>query len=130
MDLDFWNRVVFFNFLPDCVGDENEKFKDGTPDQIKLGKLRVLRITRELKPHKMIVFTYKGWEAFPSTDEETTGLGGTTPLGESYPPKFRWGTYCFDGQTTTAFGLRHPQGANGELMRRAVSTIMETPKRD
>jgi hypothetical protein len=128
MDLEFWNHVVFFNFLPTCIGFEDDKFREGTAEQTELGKVRALKVMNAEKPDKVLVFTQKGWHAFPKTDEETAKLGGTTPLGDSFPPEFRWGTYRLSGYSVTACGLRHPQGADGQTMRQAVRTIMAMPQ--
>jgi hypothetical protein len=124
---DFWNRVVFFNFLPDCVGSEEEKFGDGSADQLELGRARALRIMRDAKPDKVLVFTYKGWNAFPPTEEDLNGTGGTKPLGDKFPLEFRWGTYRIQDHVIIACGLRHPQGANKEFMREAVQAAMVLP---
>lgn len=126
-DSDFWNWVVFFNLLPDCVGSEEEKYGGGSGDQLELGRARALRIMSEAKPDKLLVFTYKGWNAFPPTAEDEDGTGGTKPLGDKFPPEFRWGTYKMQDHVVTACGLRHPQGANSELMKAAVRAAMLLP---
>lgn len=43
-----------------------EKYHDGTPDQIERAKARVLRILGEHKPDKVFVFTTRGWRHLPS----------------------------------------------------------------
>ena len=129
MDLDFWNHVVFFNFLPACIGCVDDKFREGTPHQLALGKARALKVFNDEKPDKVFVFTKKGWLAFPPTHEETAELDGTRPLGELFPPEFRWGTYQLSSHPVTACGLRHPQGADGEMMRKAVAKVMAMPYR-
>ncbi len=116
MDLDFWQHVIFFNFLPACIGFVEDKFREGTPHQLALGKVRALKVINDEKPDKVFVFTKKGWLAFPPTDQ-------------SFPPEFRWGTYQLSGHPVTACGLRHPQGADGEMMRKAVGTVMAMPYR-
>ena len=126
-DLHFWNDVVFFNFLPSCIGYEEEKFHHGTSEQVAFAKDRVLRIITSEKPDKLLVFTHKGWEGFPQTNEEKLG-DPTIPLGKSYPAQFRWGNYDLDDHHAIAFGLRHPQGAKPDVMRRAVSEIMGMKK--
>ncbi len=118
---EFWNHVMFFNFLPSCVGKADERFKSGMGGQIERAKTRFLRIIRKHQPHKVRVFTRKGWWMLPATREEL-------PLGTEFPG-LSWGTYDADGHIVRAFGLRHPQGANGELMRRAVEHIRALPLR-
>lgn len=122
-DLDFWNDVIFFNFIPNGIGPSAKKFARGTPDQVKAGRERALRIFAAHKPSKVLVFSSKGWREFPPTIEENSGRG-TKSLGDNFPPKFRRGTYAFDGHSVQAFGLRHPQGAKAETMRRAVRSIL------
>jgi hypothetical protein len=124
---EFWNRVLFFNYLPDSVGTGDERFKTGTVGQIERAKERFARIIGERRPHKMLVFTKRGWATFPPTREEQAG-NDPLPLGKEFP-EFSWGTYGagVDHHIVMAFGLRHPQGAKGELMRRAVQRILAMP---
>lgn len=123
----FWNRVMFFNYLPECVGSDDERYGYGTEEQHILAKDRFLRLIRmEYPPHKVLVFTVKGWEACPPTREEELEDGVCRPLGADFPG-FTYGTYDANGQIVMAFRLRHPQGANGELMRRAIQHILAMP---
>jgi hypothetical protein len=124
---EFWNRVLFFNYLPDSVGSGDQRFRTGAVGQIERAKARFARIIGERRPHKMLVFTKKGWETLPSTREEQAG--NSLPLGAEFPRGFSWGTYQAGGghHTVMAFGLRHPQGAKGEVMRRAVQRILAMP---
>lgn len=123
-DTDFWNQVIFFNFIPYCIGTDEDRYEDGSRYQIEAGQQRVLRILEEEKPDKLLVFTTKGWRDFPATAEESDGYPGNPQLGAEFPPEFRSGTYRINGHTTRAYGLRHPQGANRELMTKAVESIM------
>jgi len=118
----FWNRVLFFNFLPDCIGVTDQRYETGSPSQIVHGKRRFLRIIREEKPDKVFVFTVKGWRSFPRTIQEEAGEARIL-LGTNFP-KFSWGTYAAGKHTVMAFGLRHPQFANGQLMQLAVRDIL------
>jgi hypothetical protein len=113
----FWRRVMFFNFLPNCVL-RSEKFKRGTDEQITCAQDRFLRLIREQLPDKVLIFTARHW-AFPRTDSVRQQLGSF--------PKFSWGTYRVDDHTAKAFFLRHPQGASGELMRGAVKYVLDEP---
>lgn len=121
----FWNRVLFFNYLPDSIGTGDQRFKTGTGEQIERAKERFARIIAQLRPHKMLVFSKKGWVTFPPTLEEQA-RNDPQPLGREFPG-FSWGTYDTDDHIVMAFGLRHPQGANGALMRRAVQRILAMP---
>ncbi len=122
----FWNLVMFFNFLPDCIGVNDQRYERGAEEQIQRGKERFLRIIREKEPpHKVLVFTRRGWDVFPRTSQEEAGKA-RIPLGTNFP-KFSWGTYTHDDHIVMAFGLRHPQGASGQLMRVAVQHILKVP---
>ena len=35
---DFWSRVLFFNFLPDCIGTTDRRYADGTTQQSLTGR--------------------------------------------------------------------------------------------
>jgi hypothetical protein len=128
---DFWNRVMFFNYLPHSVGTEEQRYNSGTKEQIERAKTRLLRIlAEEPSPQKVFVFTDnermgKGWSTFPETREEE---GGNSPmqLGAEFG-KFSWGTYHIGDHIVMAFGLRHPQGASGKQMRHVVQHILALP---
>jgi len=120
----FWQSVVFFNLLPNCIGEsDDDKYGTGTPEQIARGKERFLRIIRQTKPDLVFVFTTKGWCECPPTIEEAAGKG-KAPLGAEFPG-FSWGTYTAGEHTVMAFGLRHPERARSELMRSGVRHILE-----
>lgn len=114
---DFWRYVMFFNYLPNCVGGSSRRFGDGTAEQIGIAKKRFLRLIREGLPDKIFIFTSRRW-AFPQPDG---------PLRQLHPEfsNFLCGTYIVNGHRSQAFFLRHPQGAGGELMRQAVKFILD-----
>jgi hypothetical protein len=118
----FWNRVLFFNFLPDCIGTSKHKYAVGTDSQVERAKERFLRILRKEKPHKVFVFTTKGWRDCPLTKQEQAGEHCTL-LGSRFKD-VTWGRYVFSAHSVIAFGLRHPQGANKTHMRAAVKEAM------
>jgi hypothetical protein len=122
---EFWNRVLFFNFLPECVGGADERYDAGTKEQVERGRHRVLSIFEEYRPHKALVFSARGWQEFPPTREERA-TNSCTLLGAEFP-RFTWGTYQCGGEVVAGFGLQHPQFAPGELMRRAVEHILARP---
>jgi hypothetical protein len=119
---DFWNRVLFFNFLPNCIGMSSDKFGRGTHEQTELAKSRVLRILSANKPSKVFVFTRKGWCDFPPTIEEQTGHRCRPLVEGSKEPS--WGTYHFGESRVLACGFRHPQGAQRESLREQVHSFL------
>jgi|SRR5579862_6248784 len=61
----FWNSVLFFNFIPECIGTSAEKHRNGTLEQIRSGRTRFIRILSERQPSRVFVFTRKGWASMP-----------------------------------------------------------------
>jgi hypothetical protein len=116
----FWNHVIFFNYLGECIGGPEERFRKGTKDQIERANERFLNIIRNERPHKVLVFTRQGWSDLPCTREEKEEA-----LDPKKFPDFSYGTYDAAGHIVTAFGLRHPQGAPRQLMREAVQYILK-----
>jgi len=123
---DFWNSVLFFNFLPDCVGTTDRRYAYGTSEQIERGRARALQLFREYSPERALIFTTKGWHEFPPTREEAAG-GSCTPLGTEFA-RFSFGTYGVGDHVVIAVGLRHPQYANDDLMKRAVERALALPR--
>jgi len=120
---DFWHRVMFFNFIPNSIGPSENRFAFGKPEQLEAGRQRVLTLIGEHRLDKMMVFSTKAWNEFPHTREkELSGLN--TPLAPEMP-KFTWGTYPYSGGLTTAVGLRHTMGAEGDLMKQAVRQALD-----
>lgn len=109
---EFWNRVMFFNFVPEIIGKGDERFNSATKEQKERGRERVLRLFDEHRPQKAFVFSTKAWTDFP-------------PLNEGIERD--WGTYGEADRLVTAFGLRHPQGADGADMKRKVEEFMRMP---
>jgi hypothetical protein len=120
----FWNHILFFNFLSECVGSPDERYKRDTPGQEKNANDRFLNIIKKERPHKVLVFTKRGWSTLPPCREEVDGQDLRALNRENFPG-FHFGTYDVSGHIVTAFGLRHPQGASHELMRRAVQHIVK-----
>lgn len=115
---DFWDRVVFFNFIPQKIGTAAAKYAVAGEALHAEARGRVLRILHEHKPEKLVAFSSKGWDEFPPYPNEDTPL-------DSAPAVRSRGTYIDpDGHAVAAFGLRHPQGANGHEMRNAVAAIL------
>lgn len=125
-DKDFWNRVLFLNFVPSAVGSDKEKYAKASQEQIDLGRERFRRVLNEYQPQKVLVFSNskdKGWQTMPDTDEEAV-RDELFCLGPGDLAHFTWGTYKVEGHTILAFGLRHPERAPSDLMKRAVRHIM------
>jgi hypothetical protein len=119
---DFWPRVLFFNFLPGCIGKSKDKYGNGSDNQHSLAKDRVLRILAREKPDKVFVFTTKGWQNFPKTTENV----GEQPCYPLFPdsPEPSWGTYEVGSHRVLVCGFRHPQYANGPEMARQVQAFL------
>lgn len=107
----FWPKVLFCNYLPACVGDESERYKDGGV-QIPRAQERFLSLLRKHSPQKVVILTSRHG-AFPGTDRDLQ------PLGPEFP-KFQYKMYEGDGYQAPAFFLRHPQGATGSVMRQVI----------
>jgi hypothetical protein len=118
----FWERIIFFNCLPSLVGGPEQRHGRGTPQQLARVGPRFLEILSLYKPHKAIVFTAKGWDWVPGFDALVPTFGGPE-LERVFrnPPA---GAYQLEGHQVLVFGLRHPERAPGDEMRRAVERIM------
>lgn len=121
----FWNRVMFFNFLPDAIGITERRYAVGSADQVNRGGKRFLRLVDEHKPHRVFVFTTKGWHDLGPIIEKESGKK-ISSLGDEFP-KFSWGTYSTGNHIIMAFGLRHPQYASGTHLKAAVKQILDIP---
>jgi hypothetical protein len=119
---EFWNRVWFFNFVPECIGTDEQKYATAKSDLVERAKQRFKRILQEDPIQKVFVFTTKGWRACPCTDEEKAGKDCAS-LGPEFK-KVTWGTYTIGRRKVLAFGFRHPQGADKRLMTAAVSRAL------
>jgi hypothetical protein len=117
-----WNRVWFFNFIPECIGTSDKMYAAGTSDQNERARKRFERILRKEKPNKVFVFTTKGWTNCPPTDQEKRGEK-CARLDVAFED-VSWGEYTFGGHTVLAFGLRHPLFANKAHMRAAVKKAL------
>jgi hypothetical protein len=110
----FWERVLFFNFVPTSVGDADDKHAIASEVQHEAGRKRLRRLMDEHEPHKLFVFSTKAWNAFP--DADTPKRVGENEL------LIGWRDYITStGQRVSAVGIRHPQGAAAKLLREAVA---------
>jgi hypothetical protein len=124
----FWSRVIFFNYLPEVIGGPEDRFLKATDEQVKRGQSRFHCIIGKRRPDIVMVFSNEAWSNLPKTREEQTTGKNALALDEGQFPGFSWGTYAVgDGHIVKAFGLRHPQGADGTVMRQAVRHILEQP---
>jgi len=120
--VDFWNRVMFFNYLPNSV--EDDWYSRGNPEQRATVKNRFTNIIfGKDAPQKVIILTRKAWEDIPELKEERAGnklLALSLSLKE-----FQYGTYEKDGCIVKVFGLKHPQYAKTADMCEAVRLVMQ-----
>jgi hypothetical protein len=119
---DFWTRVLFFNFLPDCIGDSDNKYGKGSDEQHRLAQDRVRRILSKERPDKVFVFTTKAWQKFPNTIENV----GDQPCTPLFPgsPEPSWGIYEMGSHRVLVCGFRHPQYAKGQNIKRQVEAFL------
>jgi hypothetical protein len=116
---DFWGNVFFFNFVPNCIGNGDQRFNSASPKQVELGQERVLRIIKdEHKIQRIFVFSRKAWRDFPPTIEEDRHQPCHPLFRNSREPS--WGTYRSGDRHILACGFEHPLGANGKSMRDAI----------
>lgn len=109
---EFWNRVLFFNYVPTMIGTGAERFATASPEEAKVANTRFERILDEYRPDLVFVFTKK------------TQLGG---LGLGFRPlpaplqAFVQADRAGNGHLSRIFRLRHPQGANGSALKQAIA---------
>lgn len=113
---EFWNSVLFFNFLPQAVG--TEMFARGKKAQVQAAGERFLRILRSHSPSRVLVFSTKAFEALPTMEQEANG--GNLHKSEGN----QWGTYA--GISTRVIGLRHPLFASKDMMKQRVAAALCT----
>jgi hypothetical protein len=115
----FWQQVMFFNYLPNCVGGGDERYNGGTSEQVNIAESRFLCLIEEHRPDKVLIFTARSKD-FPPVENRLQSIQGF--------PKFKWGTYSGRNHRASAFFLRHPQGAEAVTMQSAVKYILDLPK--
>ena len=118
---EFWQKVLFFNYLPTVVGTGDDRYGYGTAQQHLRGRARTLELIETYRAEKVFVFSSKGWSSLKA-GFKMPGIqlqpATSAPVGAEIA---RWTR----GQDTTAIaGLRHPQGADGHTMREAVRRVM------
>jgi hypothetical protein len=118
---DFWNHVDFFNFIPECFASV-KKFATGDRALVERSQKRFLKILQREKPDKVFVFSRKGWNQCPYTEEEKL-VGHCNHLKSD--SEDTWGTYDLGGHTVQACGLRHPLYADAKRVRRSVQEFLD-----
>jgi hypothetical protein len=113
---EFWNRVDFFNFIPECFPSA-KKFASAEMKVRARAQTRFKKILSIEKPDKVFVFSRKGWNQCPDTPEETHPLKSN--------PQDTWGTYYLDGHTVRACGFRHPLYAPFKDMQVSVREFLK-----
>lgn len=119
---DFWNRVVFFNLLPNCLNSKTDTFSKNDQSTLLRARARFCKIVESSRPDKIIVFSNspgKGWMALR---EE---VRNRRAVGNGLPKEFEVGEYLSPNHSATIYGLRYPQGAPREIMRRAVGVVLK-----
>lgn len=120
---EFWNSVWFFNFIPECIGTDNEKYATASPDQIERAQKRFMKILQKEAIQKVFVFTKKGWCNCPYTDEEKKDKDCAS-LSPDSEKDVTWGKYSIGKRKVLAFGFRHPQFASKMRMKLAVGRAL------
>jgi hypothetical protein len=110
----FWSSVLFFNYVPALIGTGDQRFCTATDDDANRANARFERILDEYKPDLTFVFTKK------------TQLGalnlGFKPLPKPFQ-NFVQTARTSHGHTSQIVRLRHPQGADGETLKQAISYV-------
>jgi hypothetical protein len=102
-----FDQVIFFNYLPECVGAKIDKNKNGTREQYARGETRLLRILTACDVHKAIVFGLGLAELLPLPRQLSEGK---TYRRLNTPPKhYYWHTYSVSKCIVPMFVLPHPQ---------------------
>ena len=121
---EYWKQVALINFCPDAV---DKRYRRMSADQKARGKIRLERILSELKPTHAFILTpnVNFGHLLPITDEERSEVGLRSFVARG--KVFYWGTYSVDSSKIIIVRLRHPQGANTEMMQEAFSKALELP---
>lgn len=119
---EFWDRVIFFNLLPNCVDSSSDKFSVGDRAALSSARARFSRIVENCRPEKVLVFSNspgKGWMALREK------IRNGCPMGSGLPKEFEFGEYATPNYSARVYGLRYPQGAPHETMRRAIDFVLK-----
>ncbi|MEY9770195.1 hypothetical protein [Sinorhizobium fredii] len=119
---EFWNKVLFFNYVPMMIGVGAERYKWANEEQADIANARFLRVLDDYAPDCVFVFTKKtrlgaldlDFAPMPSPLQSFVAATRSTPAAKSVISR-----------------LRHPQGANGHDLRVAIRTALgceETPE--
>ncbi len=122
----FWNSIAFFNALPSLVGGADERYADGTPEQIAAIGPLVLRLIAELEPDRIFVFSKKAWKRWPAY----TGTLTEHTLLVDEVGAFDAGSYRHGRGEAIAFGFNHPQYSPVAPTRRAVTAALQASPED
>ena len=117
---DFYPRVMLFEFVPGSVGGADQKYAVATEAQNEHGRERLLRLTREFAPDKLVVFSSKGWRALqPLIAAEGAPI---LPLGDT---GFSYAELRSSAPGVKLIGLRHPQYASKQSMTQACAAALQ-----
>ena len=115
----FWNKVVFFNYLPHCV-EGHEMYRTATYTERTRANERFREALATYQPHRVFVFSKKAWKLLPPTEEAKAGQ----PLRPLSVLTYVYGTYTTGTERSLACCLQHPTHADHSLLRRGVSAFL------
>ena len=119
----FWEKVAFFNFAPRAIGDSDQKHRDLDEQELREARDRFLALLEVLQPDLLFVFTRKGWNNLPKSEEDQRGTSGREIIaGEQFD---RHHYRLENGKVVQAFGLRHPERATKSVMIAAVTAALQ-----
>ncbi|WP_027062836.1 hypothetical protein [Mesorhizobium loti] len=113
---EFWNRVVFFNYAPRCIGTRANRYDAIPPSLADEAKARFLKILEEKKPDKVFVFSSAVRWMLPVRDVEMLKVA----LNNA-----RVGRLLDSDLSSPIYMLRHPERASKQEMTETVSALME-----
>lgn len=97
---DFWNRVVFYNYVQELVGPTHDCRP--APAQWETGKAPFLQLIREQRPQAIVVLGKELWANLPSPAQPTSE-------SDAAGQKFEVHWYdCGQGQFAAAAWVNHP----------------------
>ena len=119
----FWNKVVFFNYLPHCV-EANEKYRTATHAERRRANDRFCEALTRYQPHRVFVFSKKAWQLLPPTDEARAAQ----PLRPLSVLTYVYGAYTTGTGRSLACCLQHPTHADHSLLQKGVTAFLGVPR--
>jgi len=116
---EFYERVIFFEFIPGSIGGVGERYKRATAEQSAAGYERMMRVSQFHRIEKLLIFSRKAWRSMPASKEHE--VQSNKMIGDI---KFEFRKYKTGDYIVTAVGLKHPQYAPRSLMQSAVEAAL------